>query len=127
MRELKFRAWNKKGKRWLGVNLHMSVIDGTLWWQFGIGCSILSAEERENIELMQYTGLKDKNGKEAYEGDIVKYFWLSKKHIKPITWDVSRAGFIAGFTIDLGEYDGSSAVEIIGNIYENPELMEADQ
>ena len=146
MRELKFRAWNKKGKRWLGVNLHMSVIDGTLWWQFGIGCSILSAEERENIELMQYTGLKDKNGTERYEDDIIEFQYdtgYSKETTRGIIkfgeyhaghndWgNINVIGFyVRQINVCIGEEWNMCCSEIeegeiIGNIYENPELMEA--
>ena len=133
MRELKFRAWNKKGKRWLGVNLQMSVVDGLLWWQYGYGCEILSAEERKNIDLVQYTGLKDKNGKEIYEGDYIK------REIQRGTFLVSEVIFTRGeFCVVSGglvwscgnscSKDGKLGdVEIVGNIYNNPEFKEADQ
>ena len=132
MRTIKFRAWDKREKRWLGVNLHMSVIDGLLWWQFGYGCEILSAEERENIELVQYIEREDKNKKEMYEGDVVK--WVNNFGEENIGW-IRYTKPIAGFYIVLIKgsyipfYTGSERnfswtdLEIIGNIYENPELL----
>lgn len=124
MREHKYRAWDKKQKKWLGVNLHMSVTDGCLWWQFGYGCEILSAEERENIELVEDTGLKDENGKEIYEGDILRIFDRNYE-VKIIETD-SKMYIEYGYP---DEHNGPCNFwsEIIGNIYENPELMEAVQ
>ena len=125
MREHKFRAWDKKRRKWLGVNLHMSVTDGLLWWQFGYGCETLPAEERDNIELVEYTGLKDKNDKEIYEGDILRIFDRN--------YEV-KVKIVSGCKvyIDYGysdEHNGPCNYwsEIIGNIYENPELMGANQ
>ena len=75
----------------------------------------------------QYTGLKDKNGKEIYEGDIVKVFTNKKWRIGKIIYEHS------GFTIDVTnnkelEYGRTSIIEslteVIGNIYDNPELLE---
>lgn len=69
-----------------------------------------------DVILMQYTGLKDKNGTEIYEGDIVK---ATKENIPLIVvfWD----DFTASFN---GTKDNYLHSEIIGNIYENPELLE---
>lgn len=118
MRELKFRAWDKESK-WM--------IE-----QENLNYSILENREEHRFELMQYTGLKDKNGKEIYEGDIVKFnHWVyddakRKRNLSygEIMWDGD------GWIIESRRYTGSlwkikntEVIEVIGNIYENPELI----
>lgn len=73
-----------------------------------IGYEILSVE--------QFTGLHDKNGKEIYEGDIFKGSWYNCKTIE-VKWLDSAAGFNTPFR--MKDY------EVIGNIHETPELLEA--
>lgn len=104
MRELKFRAWNGKGEE-----MHPTM-DKETFWRDG---NLLLADSRI---LMQYTGLKDKNGKGIYEGDIVE------------TKDKFRAAYIfkeGSFGIEHLDvfHVHSEDFEIIGNIYENPELV----
>ena len=82
----------------------------------------------DEIELMQSTGRKDKNGKEIFEGDVVDY--KGRKAI--IKWHGSYASFIYRFVDELQNrntewkplYLAYMKCEIIGNIYENPELLE---
>jgi len=89
----------------------------------------------EGTPLMQYTGLKDKNGKEIYEGDLVKWSDGEYKHpsnprIAEVRFDPELSFF--AFNVDSGHKFGYSNfmysdtekhLEIIGNIYENPELL----
>jgi hypothetical protein len=77
-------------------------------------------------ELMQYTGLLDKNGKEIYEGDIVK---RDNNDISVIYWNLKTTGFI--LTPNHTKLRGEvvlgllhTQMEVIGNIYENPNLLE---
>jgi uncharacterized phage protein (TIGR01671 family) len=91
--------------------------------------SISSCFYKEGTD-MQFTGLLDKNGKEIYEGDIVNVTQNKKKNavmdydigIKDIAWE--RGGlFLSGYSNDLEWHCNNSDVEVIGNIYETPELI----
>lgn len=75
----------------------------------------------------QYVGLTDKNGKKIFEGDIVERLWLGEKHIYRIHYDSDIASFIGADIYSEGfttfDYDACE-FEVIGNIYDNPELLE---
>jgi uncharacterized phage protein (TIGR01671 family) len=71
--------------------------------------------------LMQYTGLKDKNGVEIYEGDIVRF--LDIDGVDSVTEVEFREGGFYPFAPDFIHWCN---VEVIGNIYENPELLEGE-
>lgn len=106
MREIKFRAWNKEKQK-------------IITWESMQGWRI-DAIRNENI--MQYTGLKDKNGKEIYEGDIVN----SENYGKGIVDFKNGALGVGGMS--FGEHEGEHSNyrknwKIIGNIYENKELL----
>lgn len=77
--------------------------------------------ENDRFIVMQYTGLKDKNGKEIYEGDIID-IGIGKTQIK---WNHSHLAFrLKGYNIQkLTEYN--DFFEVIGNIYQNPNLLQA--
>ncbi len=120
MREIKFRAWNSKGK---GMYYDVDLIGGLAAQDH----SWLCYSEEDGV--MQFTGLKDKNGEEIYEGDIVK--WELRY---PAVKGQFAKGIIvfhnSGFKIDkLGfsyqdeRYYSIKNSEVIGNIYENPELV----
>jgi|SRR5579864_428466 len=116
MKEIKFRAWDKEEKRIVRVNGLTEFNDeiGVVWSE-GIGKNI------SDMVLMQYTGLKDKNGKEIYEGDILQ---VPGAIPAQVYWDFGswqlRNGSLTGGM--LANFDEEN-IEIIGNIYENPELL----
>ena len=120
MKEIKFRAWDKENKK--------MVYSGTddFWFMsfdnesIGIlGCHNIGGDPDTTIdsfELMQFVGLTDKNGKKIYEGDIVS---SSNKGIKKVFW----SKLDCQFAIDGTYLYRMADIEIIGNIYENPELL----
>jgi len=140
MRKIKFRAWNKEIKK-------MWLVECLNWLTYGVdkiqltcvdipfgfdGTRGIPNELEWNIsafELMQFTGLLDKQGKEIYEGDIV-HEKLHSHSPYIVKWEDSSAGF-SPFNKELYNCDccGSYYVcnnecEVIGNIYEDPKLLE---
>lgn len=125
MREIKFRAWHKE-KKYMII-----ILDNTKQknWFF--------PSLSQKYEIMQYTGLNDKNGKEIYEGDIL--YWTDKSELSDETlsekaevfwnkellrWSVKIKIFNKTHISDLSDYDNQEEIEVIGNIYENPDLLE---
>jgi uncharacterized phage protein (TIGR01671 family) len=117
-REIKFRAWDNKFKCMRGLkitDLFSIRSDGEV-----------NTNNNDEMILMQFTGLKDKNGKEIYEGDIVL---VENKGDVEIIFDYGAFGFYydGGFDFLSSEYDEENEMEVIGNIYESPELLEVKQ
>jgi uncharacterized phage protein (TIGR01671 family) len=131
MREIKFRAWNKKEMNYkvLIGNLDPndenytagSILVNNEWLQF---------DEHSDLQIMQYTGLRDKGGNEIFEGDIIGETRVGKnpEAIGRVVFDDDFLTFVlektnGGFEY-LGEYISDHRHdEIIGNIFENPELL----
>lgn len=125
MRETKFRAWDKKRKGWIqGFNLynfHDYYNKGT---EPRIGRYELTWMLSE-IELIECTGLKDRNNVEIYEGDILKQLWgIEKKGVVEFDKKCAQFRFSAHTIYNDFACTSSDDYEIIGNIYNNPELME---
>ena len=123
MREIKFRAWDIKNKGWISTcNMVMSLDGREFGWNFG--CEPLKVIGKNEFNLMQFTGLLDKQGKEIYEGDIIEYDGGFDDAIAVI--DFLDGCFVIcekreGKVIKLLKDD--KEIEVIGNIYENPELL----
>ena len=146
-REIKFRAWDKVNKEWLEYRKH------PVGWLHGVGTSIDGSgpvlhemhvfvspngaafselqyclDNPEHFAVMQYAGLKDVDGKEVYEADIVQQvdndvtgpprvigFWDGWFNLMPIDWDFKTFPKSTGFI--------NHHIKVIGNIYETPELL----
>ena len=127
MRDLKFRAWNEDENRWALCEEFSQVKINPTLDQFGGGSKGADLQNMAALKvgtaplvLMQYTGLKDKNGIEIYEGDIVATPFGYNCEIR---WNVNgHWGYWR--TVDGATYkEDYWECEVIGNIYENPELL----
>ncbi len=139
MREIRFRAWDKQKKQMLEIReLTFLVDDGN---PLCVEAWEPDAKEKTNaylitlapetFELMQFTGLKDRHGKEIYEGDVVKCV-AEKEYIGEVQFDEQQGAWIILWQPNnkkqksgcdnLASTWPSPLKDIIGNIYENPEL-----
>ena len=123
MREIKFRAWDKRRKE-------MYFPEELIWnedHEFIYASDLSSGHvQYDEIELMQFTGLKDKNRKEIYEDDVVK----CEGGLLLIQWKDNLAHFHCDYLKTIKEnireirmYNLNEKSEVLGNIYENPELL----
>ena len=132
MRNIKFRAWDKEGN----VMYLPKTIDGHIGEVYDYEGNEWHTLYRDDTDLliMQFTELLDKNGKEIYEGDIVSFGkdYFDVDMLGKVYWYDKTAGFfIHRFDAEgqieeevlISDYD----IEIIGNIYENPELLESEK
>lgn len=127
MKNFKFRAWDKDHK-------YMEYTDKNLIVSFGDNGNVDATDlsniystcnGMQNFELMQSTGLKDKNGTEIYEGDIVKNIYDEIYVVKWFDADFHLEEKYNGGFDYLELYSGDNK-KVMGNIYENPELLEGE-
>ncbi|KKB72465.1 YopX family protein [Bacillus sp. TH008] len=160
MREIKFRAWSNKYQHMFRVREitqdRNGYTHGTIDEEFenefepefdtpfawvgrvdftkspdGEQSGLFQDPDEEPFYLMQYTGLKDKNRKEIYEGDVVKFksVYYENKIMKAV---VKFKDSLGAFVFDMGDDQGTwimnasmREIEVIGDVYRNPDLLEA--
>ncbi len=130
-REIKFRAWDKRdglqkmlyltgfvpyGEGWSGGNPDYK------FYELYYGLNAFMKVSEKEIEIMQFTGLKDGHGKEIYEGDICEGH---SDGIGVITWSPFDGGYDYVFSdeANVGIWEVIKFIKVIGNVYQNPELL----
>lgn len=130
MREIKFRAYDNVTRQ---MYYDGNLIDGDIMVmniEGGLQFSNNYNWKNEDFILMQYTGLKDKNGKKIYEGDIVRYYNDEENGVFEVKYNSCRfyglwiQATFTDISTDLFYLGCSKELEVIGNIYENKELLE---
>lgn len=139
MREILFRGQTRRyGEKvtWSGEKIKSNWVYGGIFPQNGEGDFAIIYQQKPTVEkypvyadtVGQYTGMLDKNGTKIFEGDIIDFLYRSDGDdygIVQYDVDETEFGFVYNLIYDgLGRHYCSRDIEVIGNIYDNPELLE---
>ena len=132
MREIKFRAWHKDDKRYIEFYKLGFLEDGSLWYLQEIDenendINPRFFEHKDDWDLMEYTGVKGKNGVEIYDGSIVRFTvdeYNTREYVEEVVY--SDGAFWCGNWLLFDAKMNDDDLEVLGNIYENPELLERE-
>lgn len=132
-----WRAWSEYNEK-MGSVIVIDFEEGEVLIELELddGSKARHFDDLDNIHLMQSTGIKDKKGVEIYEGDIVKWSRLcmdfnlenyeERSDNFVVEWDVYNTGFVLGDGEVFLYKDISTELEVIGNIYDNRDLIQGD-
>ena len=131
-REIKFKVWCKENEEFIQFNKMGFWEDGSLWYAQGIDENEKETdppyfENQNDWELMQYTGVKGKNGVEIYDGSIVRFTvdeYNRREYVEEVVY--SDGAFWCGNWLLFDAKMNDDDLEVLGNVYENPELLERE-
>ncbi len=138
MRESLFRGKRLSGGKWVEGSLLQVTLDGETWWlifgddfiRSGTGISAMQHAAVDPNTIGQFTGMTDKNGKKIFEGDILKFSYTGENKgvegMETVVFKNGKFGVEWGWHRELVALDGfaNTTMAVIGNIHDNPELVE---
>jgi uncharacterized phage protein (TIGR01671 family) len=131
MRKIKFRAWDKTNNKWYMDGKIFDLNYSGSYGDFYFDNDYPNDMRKVKLEWVEFTGLLDKNGKEVYEGDILNCFRMTDDNLMYWDQDPDTGEALAHYTVKWSTKDAMYFLpsdnenwEVIGNIYENPELLE---
>ena len=122
-REVKFRAWDPQRRQMHQWGAGVVAVDH----QLNVTTVPAGTDLPSGTVLMQFTGLYDKNGREIYDGDICRVDHLDPRYdvvYRVVSWDAGEAGWSVGVGVPS---EVSWSHEVVGNVYENPELLTEEE